>query len=75
MFHSLGCRLTGAQASSLAMSAKREPKRATETVALQSVSLRCFVRVSSCDFVDRPLYAAKRMIHEITRTNKKPGNA
>jgi hypothetical protein len=32
-----------------------------------------FVRVNSCDFVDRPLYAPKKMIHEITsRTNTKP---
>jgi hypothetical protein len=32
------------------------------------------VRVGSCDFVDLPLYAAKRTIHEITRTNTKRSN-
>jgi uncharacterized membrane protein len=37
-------------------------------------SLGVFVRVSSCDFVDRPLYVAKKMIHEITRTNTKRSN-
>jgi hypothetical protein len=36
-------------------------------------SLWCFVRVSSWDFVDRPHYAAKKMIHETTRTNTKRG--
>jgi hypothetical protein len=35
---------------------------------------RRFVRVSSCDFVDRALYAKKGMIHEITRTNTKRSN-
>jgi hypothetical protein len=69
---------------SLCLNAQRQTARrrvaaAEFTPAFQSPcqnlnSAWCFVRVSSCDFVDRLLYAANGTIHEITRTNTKRTN-